>query len=210
MSSSQLSSSTHSSVSSSTTSTPRIVLSPLNPASTPPTAPAASLEELNTISLWPHHRHSTPNLVQLTDPGHQFVNVISPDGTSSSLPSSPTNAFDDGMKSTFRDLSRSIGSQMKGGELRVEDSDHSSNASWWGDSEKHVARPWHNLPKKKKTVPSEQIEALQSTRKVSDNVIPDRRVTFTYTWLLFRESHKPSHLHWELLQISPMKLFLLA
>ena len=56
-------------------------------------------------------------------------------------------------------------------ELRVpEDSDRLSRASWWGDSEKHAARPWYNPPKKKKTVPSEQSEALQSTRKVSITV----------------------------------------
>ena len=44
----------------------------------------------------------------------------------------------------------------------------SDQVSWWGDSERHAARPWYNPPKKKKTVPSEQIEALQSTRKVSN------------------------------------------
>jgi hypothetical protein len=51
------------------------------------------------------------------------------------------------------------------GELRV--LDDSDRASWWGDSKKHAARPWYNPPKKKKTVPSEQTEALQGTRKVS-------------------------------------------
>jgi len=30
-----------------------------------------------------------------------------------------------------------------------------------------VARPWHDSPKKKKSVPLEQTEALQSTRQVS-------------------------------------------
>ena len=55
------------------------------------------------------------------------------------------------------------------GELGVpEDSDNLSKASWWGDSEKREARPWYNPPKKKKTVPAEQTEALQSTRKVSN------------------------------------------
>lgn len=56
------------------------------------------------------------------------------------------------------------------GELKVPEDD-SDRASWWGDSEKHAVRPWYNPPKKKKTVPSEQTEALQSTRKVSNVVI---------------------------------------
>ena len=57
------------------------------------------------------------------------------------------------------------------GDLRVplaEDSE-SDHLSWWGDSDKHTARPWYDPPKKKKTVPSEQTEALQSTRKVCSN-----------------------------------------
>lgn len=35
---------------------------------------------------------------------------------------------------------------------------------------KNTARPWYNPPKKKKTVPSEQTEALQNTRKVSNYI----------------------------------------
>ena len=104
------------------------------------------------------------------------VKVISAGATSSSMPSSPTNRFDSNMTvmtwltSSFSDLSRSpqAGSSMvrDEGELRVpEVSDH---LSWWGGSEKHTARPWYNPPKKKKTVPSEQSEALQNTRKVSN------------------------------------------
>lgn len=158
---------------SSKSSTPRIVLSPLNPASTPPIAMS---QDPNTLSLRP--LHSTPNLVQLSDPidhPSQFVKVTSPDGTSSSMPSSLSNPFDDNMKSTFRDLSKSPQPRMAydQGKLLVEDSDHSSIISWWGDSEKHVPRPWHNSPKRKKTVPLEQTEALQTTRRVSNHIIPD-------------------------------------
>lgn len=58
-----------------------------------------------------------------------------------------------------------------------EDSDW---ASWWGDSEKHAARPWYNPPKKKKTVPSEQTEALQSTRKVSNSLSCVQIVNLNY------------------------------
>lgn len=84
------------------------------------------------------------------------------------MPSSPTNAFDSKITSSFSELSKSPQagpSMVFKEELRVpEDSDH---LSWWADSEEHTARPWYNPPKKKKTVPSEQTEALQSTRKVS-------------------------------------------
>lgn len=175
MSSSRSSLLAHSPDSESTSSTPRIVLSTLNLASTPPTARSASLQETNAPSLQPHNTaHSTPNLVQLsdhtdiTDHPSQSVKLISPDGTSSSISSPPLNVFDDSVKSMFKDLSRSPGPQMAYDVVE----DHPSKASWWGD-EKHVARPWHNEPKKKKTVPSEQTEALQSTRRVSSNSIPN-------------------------------------
>jgi abelson tyrosine-protein kinase 1 len=151
----------------STSSTPRIILSPLNSVSTPPTAPSAPLQDINAPSLQPQ---SPPNLVQLSDhiditdhPSLESVKVTSPNGTLFSIPSPPLNAFDGSVKSMFRDLSRSSGPQM----AYDVGEDHPSKASWWGD-EKHVARPWHNSPKKKKTVPSEQTEALQSTRRVSN------------------------------------------
>ena len=106
---------------------------------------------------------------QLSDRTDLSVKLVSAGGTSSSMLSPPSTAIDDKMKSTFRDL------QVPGpmvcdeleGELQVPEVSASDRASWWGDSEKHAARPWYNPPKKKKTVPSEQIEALQSTRKVS-------------------------------------------
>lgn len=53
------------------------------------------------------------------------------------------------------------------GGLRGPEDSGFDHLSWWGDSEKRTARPWYNPPKKKKTVPSEQTEALESTRKVS-------------------------------------------
>ena len=109
---------------------------------------------------------------QLSDRIDVSVKVVSAGGTSSSMPSSPTNIFDSKMTSSFGDLSKSpqAGPSMvfDEGELGVpEDSDL---LSWWGDSEEHTVRPWYNPPKKKKTVPSEQTEALQSTRKVSASV----------------------------------------
>ena len=104
----------------------------------------------------------------LSDPPDLSVKVISAGGTSCFTPASPPASFEVNMKSKVRDRSRSPGLPSDEGELGV--SEDSDRASWWGDSEKHVARPWYNPPKKKKTVPSEQIEALQSTRKVSITV----------------------------------------
>lgn len=156
MSSSRPPSSPHStsSAGSSISSTPRIVLSPLNPAPTP-----ASSKDLNKLPLGLHHRgHSTSDLpVQLFD--HSSVQLTT-HGTSSSLPSS--SAFDDSMRSTFKNRARSPIPRHEA-ELQPEDPDHRLRESWWG--EKHVTKPWHDLVKK---VPSEQTEALESTRKVSN------------------------------------------
>ena len=130
-----------------------------SPNSKPP--PSSSISSASSIGIL-----STSNL-QLSDPSDVSVKITSAGGTLCSLPSSPSNAFNDNMKSTFSDLSRSHGPPMvyDEGELPVpEDSDH---LSWWGDSEEHAARPWYDPPRKKKTIPSEQTEALQSTRKVS-------------------------------------------
>jgi hypothetical protein len=69
------------------------------------------------------------------------------------------------MISTFRDRSRSPGSRVarEKGDVRPEASDHPLTTSWWGEE-----RPRRE---KKKRVPTEQAEALQSTRKVSNNVL---------------------------------------
>lgn len=102
------------------------------------------------------------------------------------------------MISTFRDRSRSPGPRVgrEKGDLRPEASDHPLSTSWWGEE-----RP----RREKKRVPSEQAEALQSTRKVSNNVLqvfcvdqlecprnsPDAlHSSLTYR-TCFRKSHKP-------------------
>jgi hypothetical protein len=106
---------------------------------------------------------------QLSDRTDVSVKVMSAGGTLSSMPSSPSNYFESNVKSSFSDLCKSpqAGQSMvcdEGERRKLEDSDH---LSWWGNSEKFTDRLWYNPPKKKKTVPSEQTEALQSTRKVS-------------------------------------------
>ena len=141
----------------STSSTPRAVSSPKDLETT---LPAYSEEELRD-----HFRGRYPSdPVRFTD--HPTVRVTSTDvgEKSSSLPSS--NDFNDRMTSTFRSRSRSPAPSVirDEGELRPQtsdESDHPLSHSWWGE-EKHVVRP-------KKT---EQTEALQSARKVSNNVIP--------------------------------------
>ncbi|KAF8805001.1 hypothetical protein BYT27DRAFT_7193708 [Phlegmacium glaucopus] len=143
--------------SSSTTPTPRIVFSNLTASS--PTTPLPISTKSKSIPIpYRHHRgHSTSDL---TD---QPTVKVTSHGTPSSLPSSST--FNDGMVSTFRDRSRSPARVQQIEPEASDQSDHPLATSWWGVGEKHVARPWHDTPKKKATVPSEQIEALQSTRK---------------------------------------------
>jgi hypothetical protein len=70
------------------------------------------------------------------------------------------------MISTFRDRSRSPAPRVARdeGDLRPEEaSDHPLRTSWRGEK-----RPWRDP--KKNILPSEQTEALQSTRKVSNSV----------------------------------------
>ena len=98
-----------------------------------------------------------------SDSKHPSVRVTHTDGEekSSSLPSS--NNFNDRAIFTFRNSSKSPGPSFirDEGELLSQTSDQPLSHSWWGE-EKHVVKP------KKKT---EQTEALQSTRKVSNNNI---------------------------------------
>lgn len=157
---------------SSTCSTPRNIRSLLNQGS-PKNSPiplSASLEE-DTRPLRKLRRgHSTSDLVQpfnLTD--HPIVRVTSTDDALSS-----STAFSDGMTSTFRERSRSPLSSERLArnekELPSENADHPLTTSWWG-TELHVARPWHDPPNRKKTVPPEQTQALQNTQKVSNNIV---------------------------------------
>ena len=143
----------------------------LNSAALQTTPPAYS-EKGETISLRDHYRgHYSSNAVQLTDYPTVRVTSTGVKETSSFLPSS--NDFNDRMISTFRSRSRSPGPRElprvihDEGELRPPTSDNPLSTSWWGE-EKHAVRSWRDPMKK-----TEQTEALQSTRKVSINVIPD-------------------------------------
>lgn len=144
----------HSSPNSSVSSSPR--RPPTSLRKTPPT----SSEEAESITLRDHYKgrdHSQS--LQLAD--HPIVRVTS------LAPSSSSNDFSDGMISTFRARSRSPGPRPAPDkeELQSLSSDHPLYTSWWGE-ERHVIGP------RKKKVPLEQTEALQSTRQVSHNAIP--------------------------------------
>jgi hypothetical protein len=95
----------------------------------------------------------------LSDSDHPSVRVTMTDVEEKF--SSPSNDLNDRMISTVSNRSRSPARVVRDeGELQAQTSDQLLSHSWWGGD---VARP------KKKT---EQTEALQSTRKVSnDNVI---------------------------------------
>ena len=121
-------------------------------------SPPAYSEKGETISLRDHYRgRYSSDAVQLTD--YPTVRV--------------TSTLNDRMISTFKSRSTSPGPRElprvihDEGELRPPTSDNTlSSGNSWGE-EKHAVRSWRD-PKK-----TEQTEALQSTRKVSNNVIPD-------------------------------------
>ena len=147
-------------------SAPRVP-SPLNSSLTPTksTTPLPSLNQL--FSPPPHgssrvHSSSDPGEDSL-GPSMTFTSAFG-EASSRSLPED----FGEGLTSTFRDRSRSPvrGSRDQIVELLpVQESPKLDMASsWYGD--KHVPRPWKDLPKRQKTVPHEQTLALDETRKV--------------------------------------------
>lgn len=95
---------------------------------------------------------------------HPTVKVTLTEIEEKSSPWLTSNDSNDRMISTFRDPSKSSGRRVirDEGELLPQTSDYPLRYSWWGE-EKHVVKP-------KKT---EQTEALQKTRKVSNNVFRD-------------------------------------
>lgn len=134
--------------------------SPLNPNSTPtekplPLPPSHSDDSLSAPSQSPHVRGRKISAV--SDIGGAAMRAQNLDSSTLSLPV----LFDtEGIRSTFRERSRSPG--------RLDDSTHDPEpsllSSWW--NEKHFSRPWHDSPKRKDTVPKEQTEAFESTRTV--------------------------------------------
>ncbi|KAF8147822.1 hypothetical protein B0H34DRAFT_738281 [Crassisporium funariophilum] len=148
--------------------TPR-VSSPLNPATITPTNATVPLPPSDASNLPANTRRprgrSTSELNEGPDPKTPTVHVTSAHGDASAL--SLPDAFKEGMNSTFRDRSRSPARGSNDQIMRRPGSSvnpaKSMTSSWWGEG--HVSRPWHDSPRRKKTVPPEQIEALESTRK---------------------------------------------
>ena len=135
---------------SSTCSTPRAVSLPLAPTELQTAPSTYSKEDLRDNYRGPYS----------SDSDYPSVRVTAIDVEEKSSPPSLKD-FDDRMVSTFRSRSKSPGPSVNRdeGDLRPQTSDHPLSHSWWNE-EKHVVRP------KKK---SEQTEALQSTRNVSNN-----------------------------------------
>ena len=155
MPSSLLPSLSHTPPGSSTASTPRASSSALAPVDIQPAPPTYSEEE----ELQDNYR-GRYNF----DFDHPSVRVTSTDvEEKSSSQALSSNDFNDRMVSTFRSRSRSPAPSFlrDEGELRLQTFDQPLSHSWWNE-EKHVVRP------KKKT---EQTEALQSTRKVSNDIV---------------------------------------
>ena len=139
--------------------------SPRKPPTSLQKTPLTSSEEAESITLRDHYRgRYNSQSLQLADHPAVRVTLLAP---SSQTPSS--NDLSDGMISTFRARSRSPGPRPARDkeELQPESSDHPLYTSWWGE-ERHVIGP------RKKKVPLEQTEALQSTRQVSYNAIPNQ------------------------------------
>jgi len=146
------------------------VSSPLNPSSTPTgsrTPLASSSGQL--FSPPPHgpgrvHSSSDPGGDSL-GPSMTFASAFG-GASSSSLP----DDFGEGLKSTFRDRSRSPARGSRDQRVELPPVQESTSprldmlSSWYSDN--HVPRPWQDLPKRKKTVPHEQTLALDETRKV--------------------------------------------
>jgi hypothetical protein len=141
----------------------------LNPSSTP-TGSTTPIPLSNQLFSPPAHGPSRVH--SSSDPGNDplgpsmtFTSAFG-EASSSSLPED----FGEGLKSTFRDRSRS---PVRGSRDQIVESLPVQGSttpkldmvsSWYGD--KHVPRPWQDLQKRKKTVPHEQTLALDETRKV--------------------------------------------
>jgi len=177
-------------------SAPR-VSSPLNPSSTPTgsTTPLA----LSSAQLFSPPLHGPSRVHSSSDPGGDslgpsmtFASAFG-EASSSSLP----DDFGEGLKSTFRDRSRSPA--RGSGDHRMEPLPVQGStspkldmlSSWYGDN--HVPRPWQDLQKRKKTVPHEQTLALDETRKVcilisalrfSSTFIDLKGLTTSSLWLM--------------------------
>lgn len=141
--------------------------SPLNPSSTPTRSiPIPSSNQLsNLLAHGPSRTHSSDLGNDSLGPSMTFTSAFG-ETLSRSLPED----FGEGFRSTFRDRSRSPvrGSKDQIVEPLLVQGSTSPKldlvSSWYGD--KHVPRPWQDLPKRKKTVPHEQTLAFDETRKV--------------------------------------------
>ncbi|PPR04893.1 hypothetical protein CVT26_012713 [Gymnopilus dilepis] len=149
------------------------VSSPLNPSNTPKKSPAAlpssqdivdspldntrrarSSEDVrdaadNVTTTRPHR----PLSMTLTHTHGETSSILLPDIDSSEI------------KSTFRERSLSPARKGDSGDHLAtanEGSNPKLSTSWWG--EKHVAQPWRDPPKKKRSLPPEQVVALEETR----------------------------------------------
>jgi hypothetical protein len=146
-------------------SSPR-VSSPLNPSSTPtksttplPSSPYQLLTPTSHGSGRVHHAYAS-------DPGDDMLGLrkfTSTSGEASSI--SLPEDFGGGLTSTFRDRSRSPVLESRNQIAETGPGTTNLTSSWYGDKHVH-RRPWHESPKRKKTVPQEQTIALEETRKV--------------------------------------------
>lgn len=139
--------------SSSTTSPPN------QPISLPTPAEYLRNQQSNSLLLQPSDLNDHPAIsTDESSTNISFLNGLQDSTTPIIRKRSISPGSHDGILSTFRDHSRSPRSPL----AEVE-------SSWWGP-ERHVARPWHDSPKK--------TEALQNTRKVSNNIYVQNDLLF--------------------------------
>ncbi|KDR78069.1 hypothetical protein GALMADRAFT_245050, partial [Galerina marginata CBS 339.88] len=146
-------------------SSPR-VSSPLNGGTTPKKTTVAlpsPEESVSPVGVGKRVHSSSDSLDGPLRPLSMTLTSAQGDSSSISLP----ELYNDKLSSTFRERSRSPtgrDSKDQAAGLPAEAASSKLSSSWWGEAP-HVARPWQDGPKRKKTVPPDQALALEETRK---------------------------------------------
>ncbi|KAF9523670.1 hypothetical protein CPB83DRAFT_862451 [Crepidotus variabilis] len=145
------------------------VPSPLNPNSTPTknTVPLPLSDDPTppTVTFSPSQRVRKISGKSMSN-GGTLAPGMSSMGRESSTSSLPKTLEAEGMRSTFRERSRSparTGNSDLTAQGKEEAAIAKMGSSWW--AEKHVSRGWPESPKRKQTTSKEQADAFQSTRE---------------------------------------------
>ncbi|KAF9555212.1 hypothetical protein CPC08DRAFT_139849 [Agrocybe pediades] len=157
--------------------TPRLSspLNPLTPKKSPIALPTVDQSHADPLAGINHRVHS------LSDPTRDVHRLHPSQGISitalaaaaqgngglASISAPELDIYSDEIKSTFRERSRSPSRSMHAGgdqsKLGIVTDAAALSSSWW--AEKRTGRSWHDVPKRKKTLPADHAVALEDTRK---------------------------------------------